>query len=478
MLRRALLLFLVGCGSGSSQPAADSGPDVDAGEHDSAVDAPPDDPSIEQGVFVENKGQTGPIEWIPIDSAGLHARVTLAAEIPAAGRHSTWGFSPDGAWLIYVLGQDPTESVWARYRGGAPQRIDDGSRPYWSGLTYTNDRIFFVGESKIAFTATLGADGIVGPSTQVSAPGKSVFSVPIAPSGKHVAMHYYPVPVQRVVQDMSALGTDRSTCCSFGYYWNLSPEWAHQTDRELMVAGPQYADRHLYVAGIDDTTPTPIHIPAQDGGQYVDYADWSADDELIGYLTKMTTANFSDHLWIADVRGTPKRIEVTSAHTNGLGWRPGTNKHQLAYIEYPTYQSQQRLMLGTVTLDPLAFSAVPIVTHAPSDIFSIDYEWNADGTAILHHGGATGDYTVTFVAADGQTTDVPVGRVFRKQDATVDWSIPILSWSKDGRRFVVLSNTGFSVGSIDPATRTLGPVLDLPSDVHFAFFDRRAVAGG
>ncbi|HEY4055445.1 MAG TPA: hypothetical protein VGM39_02515 [Kofleriaceae bacterium] len=470
-----LLVLLVGCGSSSSPAVDGGGPDVDA-SLDTAVDAPVVDPTVEQGVFVESTSNSGAIPWIGVDDAGLHPRESLAPELAAGTSHNTWGFSPDGAWLFYVAGQDPSESVWARYRGGAPQRLDDGSSPYWSSLIFNNDRISFVGESKNGWIAPL-SNGVVGTAVKVSAANKQVFGVALSPSGEHLAMHYYPVPASRVVQDISALGTDRSTCCSFGYYWNLSPEWAHHTDRELMVAGAQYADRQLYVAGIDDTAPTPVHIPATNGGVYVDYAGWSADDDLIGYEVKMTAENFSDQLWIADMRATPKRIAVasTSAHVTGFEWRPGTNKHQIAYLEYPQYMSQMRLMLATVTLDPLAVTTVPIVTHATSPIFEITYDWNADGTAILHHGGATGDYTVTFVAADGTTTDVPVGRAWRKADSTTDWSIPILSWSKDGRRFVVLSNTGFTIGKIDPATKTVSQLIDLPSDVHLAYWDRRSV---
>jgi hypothetical protein len=467
-----VLAGLLGCGGDGGPPGAlDSGP----GDGGGGGEADAGSGAFEHGLFVTNADGTGPIEWIPVDGAGLGARVTLASEIAGDTRQSVWGFSRDGAWLFYVVGEDPDQSLWTRHLGGEPQRLDDGSRPYWGALTHTGDTVFFVGESEVAFAAALGADGVAGEPLQVSREDKRVFAVPPAPSGDHVAMHYYGfgIPIVRVVQDMDALGEDRGECCAFGYYWNLVPRWANQSDRELMVAGPSYEDRHLYVIGIDDDEPTPVHIPDDHGGRYVVHGEWSAGDELIAYLTKMTFENFSNHLFIADVRGAPQRLEVTSAHTGGVSWRPGSNRRHLTYSEFPAPNSQQRLMLGTVSVDPLAFDAVPIVEHEPSDVFAILYEWNLDGTAILHHGGAGGAYTVTFVSPDGQVVHRPVGVHFREEDS--EWSIPHIGWSKDGRRFICRTGTGYAVGSIDVDARTVGAVVDLPADIDFAWFDRRAL---
>lgn len=473
-----LMLALVACGGGSENPTPGADPDAggaDAGETDASDES--GELVVEYGLFLNNPDRTGPIVWMPVDDSGLRPPVLLAPEIPADTRRTVWGFSEDGRWLFYVVGQEPDQSVWARHLGGDSQRLDDGSKPFWSAMTHTADTVFFVGESMVAFASALGADGVAGAPIQVSGEGRRVFSVQPAPSGDFIAMHYYGflTPIVRVVQEVNALGEDMAECCAFGYYWNLSPQWAHQADRGLMVAGPGYENRHLYVVGVDDMEPTPVHETGEHGGRYVVHAQWSADDQLIAYSTKMTLANFSNHLFIADVRVTPQRLEVTSGHTAGVSWRPGTNPRHVTYTEYPALNSQQRLMLGTVSLDPLEFSAVPIIEHEPSENFAIRYQWNANGTAILSHGGSAGAYTVTFVSPEGEVAHVPVGVHFRAQDSVIDWSIPHLSWSADGRRFVCRTNTGYVIGSIDVEAATIGPVIDLPADIHFAWFDRRLV---
>jgi hypothetical protein len=81
---------------------------------------------------------------------------------------------------------------------------------------------------------------------------------------------------------------------------------------------------------------------------------------------------------------------------------------------------------------------------------------------------------VTFVSPEGQVVHAPVGAHVRPEDAESDWSIPHLAWSQDGRRFIVRSNSGYAVGSIDLEAATVGPLVDLPADVDFAWFDRRA----
>lgn len=91
-------------------------------------------------------------------------------------------------------------------------------------------------------------------------------------------MHYYgfQTPIIRLVQAMSALGVDASECCSFGYYWNLSPVWGHVSDRELMVAGADYDHRDLSIAdsiaSIDVATQkvsAPVELPLD-----IDFAWW------------------------------------------------------------------------------------------------------------------------------------------------------------------------------------------------------------
>ncbi|MBA3456568.1 MAG: hypothetical protein H0T42_25995 [Deltaproteobacteria bacterium] len=421
----------------------------------------------------------GPIEWIPVDDTGLQPRITLVSGIDPAMRQSVWGFSDDGRWMFYGLGnQDSTlGSLWVRYLDGQPQRVDNASQPYWSGLTWTDDKLFFVGGSEVAYSVDLPTSGVASDSLRVSREGKDVFSVPISASGDFVAMHYYGfrIPIVRVVQAMTALGVDLSECCAFGYYWDLSPRWGHVADRQLMVAGADYDHRNLSIAGVHDTSPTTVHAPPQHGGLSVSHASWSHDDRFIGYTVKKTIANLSHHLYIADVSAAPQRIEVTSVHTNNVKWRPGANTRHVAYSEYPAIEAQQRVMLGIVETNPLRVTTRPLIEHAPSDIYGITYEWNADGTAILHHGGATGEYTVTFVDAVGTTKHVPLGLFFRDEDST-RWTIPHLSWSKDGRRLICRTNLGFSIASIDLATQQVTAPVELPIDIDFAWWDRRLVA--
>jgi hypothetical protein len=387
-----------------------------------------------------------------------------------------WGFTDDGKWLLYGLdNQDfDTGSLWVRYLDRESQRVDDGSQPYWSGLTWTNDKLFFVGSSEIAYGVDLAATGVASGATRVSREGKRVFSVPIAPSGDYVAMHYYgfQIPIIRAVRSMTALGTDMSECCSFGYYWDLSPRWGHVSDRELMVAGADYDHRDLSIAGPHDTSHTTVHNPPQHGGLSVEHGAWSYDDRFIGYTVKKTFELFSNQIYIADVSGTPQRIEVTTVHAGNVQWRPGTNTQHVAYSEYPQIEAQQRVMLGTVETNPLRVTTRPIIEYAPSEIYGIDYEWNADGTAILHHGGATGEYAVTFIDPDGTPTRVPLGLYFRDEDST-RFTIPYLGWSKDGRRLICRTNTGFSIASIDVATKHVTTPIELPADIDFAWWDRR-----
>ncbi|HEY5949144.1 MAG TPA: hypothetical protein VIV40_26810, partial [Kofleriaceae bacterium] len=118
--------------------------------------------------------------------------------------------------------------------------------------------------------------------------------------------------------------------------------------------------------------------------------------------------------------------------------------------------------------------SVPI---AASGDYGINYEWNADGTAILHHGGATGEYAVTFIDADGTPTKVPLGLFFRDADST-RWTIPYLGWSKDGRRIICRTNTGFSIASINVATKQVSAPIELPTDIDFAWWDRRIATVG
>jgi hypothetical protein len=129
-------------------------------------------------------------------------------------------------------------------------------------------------------------------------------------------------------------------------------------------------------------------------------------------------------------------------------------------------------MLGTVETNPLRITTRPIIEYAPSEIYGIDYEWNADGTAILHHGGATGEYAVTFIDPDGTPTRVPLGLYFRDQDST-RFTIPYLGWSKDGRRLICRTNTGFSIASIDVAMKHVTAPIELPAEIDFAWWDRR-----
>jgi len=465
----ALLVAACGDDSDSSTPT-----DASADATNDADDAGTS--GLEQGLLLATPDRSGPIEWIPVDDAGIHPRVTLVAGIDAALRQSVWGFSDDGKWLFYGLdNQDSTDgSLWVRYLDGEPQRVDNASKPYWSGLTWTNDKLFFVGGSEVAYSVNLPASGVASAATRVSREGKRVFSVPIAASGAYVAMHYYgfQIPIVRVVQAMSALGVDMSECCSFGYYWDLSPRWGYVSDRELMVAGADYDHRDLSIAGINDTSPTTVHNPPQHGGLSVVHGAWSHDDRFIGYTVKKTLENLSHHLYIADVSSTPQRVEVTTVHTNNVQWRPGTNTHHVAYTEYPQVGAQQRVMLGTVETNPLRVTTRPIIEYAPSNIYGIDYEWNADGTAILHHGGATGEYAVTFIDADGTPTRVPLGLFFRDEDST-RWTIPYLGWSKDGRRLICRTNTGYSIASIDVATKQVTAPIELPTDIDFAWWDRR-----
>jgi hypothetical protein len=473
-MRPLLLAFLVACG-GTRDPG-------DPGTSDGGTDANNGGPTrTEQGLLLATPDRTGPIEWIPVDDSGLQPRVTLVSGIDPALRQSVWGFSDDGSWLFYGLdNKDATlGSLWVRYLDHDPQRVDDASKPYWSGLTWTNNKLFFVGGSDVAFAVDLPASGVASSSTRVSREGKSVFAVPIAASKNYVAMHYYGfrIPIVRVVQSMSALGTDMNECCSFGYYWNLAPQWGNASDRQLMVAGADYDHRDLSVAAATDTSPTTVHAPAQHGGLSVQDGSWSSDDRLIAYTVKMTIENLSHHLFIADVSGAPQRIEVTSVHTTGVAWRPGTNTRQVAYAEYPKINAQERIMLATIQTDPLRVTTRPLIEHAPSPIFAILYEWNADGTAILHHGGAAGEYTVTFVDDAGNTKDVPLGLFFREQDTTTKWSIPYLAWSKDGRRLICRTNTGHSIASIDVATQKVTAPIALPTDIDFAWWDRRLASG-
>jgi hypothetical protein len=473
----ALLALLVPACGGNSDTNTSPDAGADATEVDATDDAGPR--ALQQGLFLASPDRRGPIEWIPVDDAGLHPRVTLVGGIEATLRQSVWGYSDDGKWMFYGLdNQDNTNgSIWVRYLDGQPQRADNATMPYWSGLTWTNDKLFFVGKSEVAYGVDLAATGVASASTRVSREGKRVFSVPIAASGDYVAMHYYgfQIPIIRAVQAMSALGTDMTECCSFGYYWNLSPVWGHVTDRELMVAGANYDHRNLSVAGVNDTTPTTVHNPTQHGGISVIDADWSYDDRFIGYTVKKTVELFSQHIYIADVSSTPERIEVTTIHAGNVQWRPGANTHHVAYSEYPQYEAQQRVMLATVETNPLRVTTRPLIEYAPSTIFAINYEWNADGTAILSHGGATGEYAVTFIDADGSPTKVPLGLFFRKEDST-RWTIPHLSWSKDGRHVICRTNTGFSIASIDVATKQVSAPLELPSDIDFAWWDRRLAA--
>ncbi|MBA3463382.1 MAG: hypothetical protein H0T46_25730 [Deltaproteobacteria bacterium] len=470
-----LVALLVAACGGDSDPSATT--DASAGA-DANADAANDagTSNLEQGLFLATADRRGPIEWIPVDDAGIHPRVTLVTGIDAALRQSVWGFSDDGTWLFYGLDNQASTSgsLWVRHLDAEPQRVDNASKPYWSGLTWTNDKLFFVGGSEVAYGVDLPATGVASTATQVSRAGKRVFSVPIAASGDYVAMHYYgfQIPIVRAVQAMNALGVDKSECCAFGYYWDLSPRWGHVSDRELMVAGADYDHRDLSIAGINDTSPTTVHNPPQHGGLSVVHGSWSHDDRFIGYTVKKTIQNFSQHLYIADVSSTPQRVEVTTVHTNNVQWRPGTNARHVAYSEYPQDGAQQRVLLGTVETNPLRVTTRPIIEYATSPIHLINYEWNADGTAILHHGGATGEYAVTFIDAAGTPTRVPLGLFFRDPDST-RWTIPYLGWSKDGRRLIVRTNTGHSIASIDVATKQVTAPIALPVEIDFAWWDRR-----
>ena len=469
-----LLGLLVACGDDSAITTRPDGA-TDAHEADATTDAGSD--GLEQGLLLASADRHGPIEWIAVDDGGVHSRIALVDDIDPALRQSVWGFTDDGEWLFYALGnQDSTSgSVWVRHLGDAPRRVDDGSQPYWSGLTWTNHKLFFVGGSEIAYAVNLDASASASTATRVSREGKRVFSVPIAPSGDYVAMHYYgfQIPIVRAVQAMTSLGVDASECCAFGYYWDLSPQWGHVSDRELMVAGADYDHRDLSIAGVHDTSPTTVHHPPQHGGLSVSHGRWSHDDRFIGYTVKTTSENLSHHLYVADVASTPQRVEVTSVHTNNIQWRPGGNPHHVAYAEYPQVEAQQRIMLGVVETNPLRVTTRPIIEYAPSAVFTIPYEWNADGTAILHHGGASGEYAVTFIAADGTPTRVPLGVVFREDQTTTRWTLPYLGWSKDGRRVICRTNTGHVIVSVDVATKSVSAPIELPSDIDFAWWDRR-----
>jgi hypothetical protein len=471
---RAFVVVALLAACGESEPGAE----VDGGvEADATIDGGTDagTSGLEQGLFLATADRRGPIEWIPVDENGIHPRETLVADIDPTLRQSVWGFTDDGAWLLYGLDDNAMNgSLWVRHRDREPQRVDDGSKPYWGGLTWTNERLFFVGGSEIAYAVDLPVSGVASAATRVSREGKRVFSVPIAPSGEYVAMHYYgfQIPIVRAVQQMSALGVDSSECCAFGYYWNLSPEWGHVSDVELMVAGANYDHRDLSIADVDDTSPTTVHDPEQHGGINVVQGDWSHDDRFIGYLVEKTTALFSWHLYVADVTGVPQRVQVTSVHTNNVQWRPGANVRHVAYSEYPQDGAQQKVFLGTVETNPLRVTTRPIIEYAPSAGHLIRYEWNADGTAILHHGGASGEYAVTFVDADGTPTRVPLGLFFRDEDST-RWTIPYIGWAKDGRRLIVRTNTGHAIASIDVGAKQVSAPIELPTDIDFAWWDRR-----
>jgi hypothetical protein len=79
---------------------------------------------------------------------------------------------------------------------------------------------------------------------------------------------------------------------------------------------------------------------------------------------------------------------------------------------------------------------------------------------------------VTFVDDVGNTTHVPLGVFFRDEDST-RWTIPYLGWSKDGRRLICRTNTGHSIATIDVKTKQVTAPLALPSDIDFAWWDRR-----
>ncbi|MFN0250995.1 MAG: hypothetical protein ACKV2T_29240 [Kofleriaceae bacterium] len=472
---RATVVFtlLAACGGESGPGAEADGGVVPDAVTDGGVDAGTS--GLEQGLLLAAADRRGPIEWIPVEEGGIQPRVTLVANIDPALRQSVWGFTDDGAWLLYGLDDNATNgSLWVRHLNAEPQRIDDASQPYWSGLTWTNERLFFVGGSEIAYAVDLPATGVASSATRVSREGKRVFAVPIAKSGDYVAMHYYgfQIPIVRAVQSMTALGVDSSECCAFNYYWNLTPEWGHVADVELMVAGADYDHRDLSIADVDDTSPTTVHSPPQHGGLSVVQGDWSHDDRFIGYLVKKTSALFSWRLWVADVTGAPQRVEVTNVHTNNVQWRPGANAHHVAFSEYPQDGAQLRVLLGTVETNPLRVTTRPIIEYAPSAIYLIRYEWNADGTAILHHGGANGEYAVTFVDGAGAPTRVPLGLFFRDEDSA-RWTIPHVGWSKDGRWLIVRTNTGYSIASIDVAAKQVSASIELPSDIDFAWWDRR-----
>ncbi len=469
-----LALVAAACShDGDDATPPDSGTSNDAAT-DGATDAGAT--TLQQGLLFTTEGDLGPIQWIAVDDAGVHPRTTLVDGIDPALRQNVWGFSDDGTWFFYELNNHDatTGSLWVRHLEGQPQRIDDASKPYWSGLTWTNDKLFFVGGSEVAYSVDLRATGVASAAARVSRDGKRVFSVPISASGDYVAMHYYAgqTPIVRAVRSMNNLTADMSECCAFGYYWDLSPRWGNVSDREFMVAGADYDHRDLSLAGPNDTAPTTVHNPPMHGGLSVIHGTWSKDDRFIGYQVKKTIALFSDHLYIADVTAAPQRIEATTVHSINMQWRPGANPQHIAYAEYPAYKSQQRVMLGTVETNPLRFTTRPIIEYPASPIFGIDYEWNPDGTAILHHGGATGEYAVTFIANDGTPTRVPLGIFFRDEDSA-RWIIPYLGWSKDGRRIICRTNTGYSIASVDVATKQISTPIELPADIDFAWWDRR-----
>ncbi len=54
--------------------------------------------------------------------------------------------------------------------------------------------------------------------------------------------------------------------------------------------------------------------------------------------------------------------------------------------------------------------------------------------------------------------------------------IPYLGWSKDGRRLICRTNAGHSIASIDVATQQVTTPIALPTDINFAWWDRRLVS--
>ncbi|HEY5944694.1 MAG TPA: hypothetical protein VIV40_04355, partial [Kofleriaceae bacterium] len=67
-------MLVAACG-GDSDPSTRTDAGADASNDDASDDAGTS--GLEQGLLLATPDRRGPIEWIPVDDAGIHPRVTL-----------------------------------------------------------------------------------------------------------------------------------------------------------------------------------------------------------------------------------------------------------------------------------------------------------------------------------------------------------------------------------------------------------------